>query len=141
MEVSGRGEMGGMRKRELCLEARCLPAAVPAREALRFVARAVKRFRVIVWTDGGDRSDALSVRERLCRAMVEDLGRQRGYGRASLVKVTHELPETAIIVTAERLSRAKGWAGLEARLDKMRAAQVARHPQGPTGDGPGLAPR
>ena len=81
---------------------------------------------MIVWTVDGTQADALSLKERICQAMVEAFGRENGYVLAAHVRFTHEAPEAAIVVTPARLGEAGGWAPLEGQLDVMRRARVKR---------------
>ncbi len=121
-----------MHKLDLCLEAGCLlapPTPGPddprwSREALRFIAWSVRRFHVIVWTPDGGRPAAVSLKRRIGKAMVEELGNQRGYVLFSLVLFTHQRPRSAIMVTSEKLREAKGWPGLATLLENER--QVVR---------------
>jgi hypothetical protein len=120
-----------MRKLNLCLEASCLfargssPGAAPTPAALRFIARAVRRFKVTVWA-GSAEPGALSVKEHVCDAMVEELGRERGYLLASLVSFAQEPPQNAVVITAARLERAGSWRAIEAEIAESRATPAPR---------------
>ncbi len=67
----------------------------------------------------------MSLKERVCQAMVEELGRERGYVLTGLVRFLHEPPKTAVLITSERLERAGGWRSVEIELDEARASSAA----------------
>lgn len=93
--------------------------------AIRFIARSVRRFEVTVWAPGSTQGGAMSLKDRVCQAMVEELGRERGYMLTGLVRFLHEPPKGAVLITPERLKRAGGWRSVEIELDEARASPTS----------------